>query len=202
MDSAGPYADAYRRLQRAVQRFLSASGGPVPSLGRGRANIARSLKKGARSPYSFISGRRRQEDSNTVALDVDLDLIALPKVAGAVEPWRVIDTPERAAAAANLSKLERSKDERPSPTIQACHRVNIKEETALAQKLLEAGMAKLMDESAVPVGPGAKLLVGGWFAVAHTRGRQRLVFDRRPQNSTNLWIWFACRRGPSSSTWR
>ena len=61
--------------------------------------------------------------------------------------------------------------------------MNIKEEIALAQKLLEAGMAKLMEESAVPVGPDAKLLVGGWFAVAHTRERERLVFDRRPQNS-------------------
>ena len=45
-------------------------------------------------------------------------------------------------------------------------------------------MALLVPEDDIPVGPDGRRLVGGWFAVDHTRGRLRLIFDRRPQNST------------------
>ena len=82
-------------------------------------------------------------------------------------------------------------------TIRPCHRVNVKEEIALATKLLDAGMAKSIDESDVPVGPDAKPILGGRFAVAHARGSQRLIFDRRPQNSTEESL--GCVRLPLGS---
>ena len=45
-------------------------------------------------------------------------------------------------------------------------------------------MASLISDADVPKGPDQKPLVGGWFCVDHTKGRLWLIFDRRPQNST------------------
>jgi hypothetical protein len=50
--------------------------------------------------------------------------------------------------------------------------------------LLNIEMVVLIPEEEIPKGPDGKTLVGRWFSVDHTRGRQRLIFDRRPQNST------------------
>jgi hypothetical protein len=58
------------------------------------------------------------------------------------------------------------------------------QEIDFTKKLLETGMGRLVPEKDIPVGPDGRALVGGWFAVVHTKNRLRLIFDRRPQNST------------------
>ena len=45
-------------------------------------------------------------------------------------------------------------------------------------------MSELVPDESIPRGPDHQILRGGFFCVAHTSGRLRLIFDRRPQNGT------------------
>ena len=69
-------------------------------------------------------------------------------------------------------------------TLKPCHRIDRELERDFARELIRRNMALLIPEEDIPVGLDGSRLVGGWFAVDHTRGRLRLIFDRRLQNST------------------
>ena len=103
--------------------------------------------------------------------------------------------PERARVFKDLSFIVLPDEAIPRVGIRACHKVRAEDEHAFARALLEAHMAVLVAEDELPQHPRTgQLLKGGCFGVAHTRGRQRLVYDRRALNEceTDLapeWLW-------------
>jgi hypothetical protein len=153
---------------------------------RGRGRLAEVLREGALRPY-FQKDGCHTGLNNTVAKDVEPERISLPRVAGVVRPVDVVSRglrPERVAVLRDLSQLELPVEEWPLQTLRPCHRIDRDAERAFARELIDRDMALLVPEDDIPVGPDGRRLVGGWFAVDHTRGRLRLIFDRRPQNST------------------
>ena len=68
------------------------------------------------------------------------------------------------------------------PAVKACHRVKKDHARSFVERLLDTRMAVSIDDEEAPRRPKGKPLVGGFFSVPHTKGRQRLIFDRRPQN--------------------
>jgi len=62
-------------------------------------------------------------------------------------------------------------------------RIDKSDELVLAKRMLDCDMAALIEESAIPRDAQGCLELGGAFWGPHTRGRQRLIFDRRPQNA-------------------
>ena len=61
---------------------------------------------------------------------------------------------------------------------------------------LKLTWAILVEEALIPKSWDDKLLVGGLFAVPHTKGRQRLIFDRRVLNVRERKLdWVSLRRG-------
>lgn len=137
---------------------------------------------------------------NTVAQDVDVDRVALPAQGSSVRPVDVLSDgpcPARAHVCRGLRRLEEPLPAWLNPTLRPCHRIDPEAEFQLARRLIGCDMACLLEESEIPVGPDGRPLVGGWFAVDHSRGRQRLIFDRRPQNSTETLLssWIDLRSG-------
>jgi len=65
------------------------------------------------------------------------------------------------------------------------------EEYGLRRLLIRSGMAVLVEESRIPRRPGGGLLLGGLFAVTHKETRDRLIFDRRPQNAEEARLGWA-----------
>ena len=118
----------------------------------------------------------------SVALPVVSDRLAIPRKAGEVDPVEWLE-PSRAKVVANLEKLRL-----PEPLwediVVACHRVEPAEEPALAQTLLDTGMAVLVPEADLPRDVEGRLLTGGLFCVAKNSSEDRLIYDRRPENAT------------------
>ena len=74
--------------------------------------------------------------------------------------------------------------------------ISASDELALAKELLRSGMAVLISESLVPKSSDGTLLRGGLFAVKHTKGRQRLIFDRRLLNAGEAQLpWVSLPHG-------
>ena len=73
------------RLTRETRRFVAASGGEIPALGRGRARLAESRRSGPRWPYAR-SATKEGAVLATVAKDVEIERIALPPKAA--NAWR------------------------------------------------------------------------------------------------------------------
>ena len=171
------------RLTCETRRFVAASGGEIPSLGRGRARLAESLRSGPRWLYAR-SATKEGAALATVAKDVEIERIALPPKAAIIDPSEVIlqaRCPERAAVTRDLRQLELPFSNWPSPTLKPCHRIGVDDEIKFARILVEEEMGHLVPDCEVPRGPDGKALVGGWFGVDHTQNRIRLIFDRRPQ---------------------
>ena len=96
---------------------------------------------------------------------------------------------------ADLSTIIRPDEEIPRVGIRSCHRVPPDREEEFVRHMLDSGMGILVPEALLPRHPhtGA-LLKGGFFGVPHTRGRQRLIFDRRAFNECEddlspSWLW-------------
>ena len=65
-----------------------------------------------------------------------------------------------------------------------------------AQWALGSSFAVLIDEQDIPRKPNGRPLIAGLFAVLHTRGRLRLIIDRRPQNETESQLdWLRLPHG-------
>ena len=116
--------------------------------------------------------------SSTVAETVDPSRAALPSQAGSLRLTEVL-CPERAAVAADLRCLVRSDADLPFTLPRACHAVLPADEVAWVKTLLRSGMGALIEEPLIPRDRRGRLILAGWFGVPHTRGRQRLIFDRR-----------------------
>ncbi|CAE7366038.1 unnamed protein product, partial [Symbiodinium microadriaticum] len=116
------------------------------------------------------------------ALSVSASRVAIPDAAGRVDPLEWLP-PDQAAVVGDLEAI-RLPEHLWEDVVVACHRVPEVEESALAEKLLETGMAELVKEADLPHTSEGKLLVGGLFCVGKNEGEDRLIFDRRPENST------------------
>ncbi|CAE7654091.1 unnamed protein product [Symbiodinium sp. CCMP2592] len=138
---------------------------------------------------SYFDGVQAPASTSSPALAVTADRIAVPNSAGGVDPgdWLPED---RAAVFRDLESIrlpEHLWDEAPL----ACHRVPQAEEADLARKLLETKMAVLVPEDALPRRRDGRMLVGGLFAVAKNEHEDRLIYDRRPENSTMPYLDWA-----------
>ena len=102
--------------------------------------------------------------------------------AGTVDPCDWLD-PEKAQTLQHLEEY-RLPEHLWSDVVRACHRVPPEEESLLARRLLEADMATLVPERGLPRNRAGELMPGGLFCVARNQTEDRLIFDRRPENST------------------
>lgn len=122
------------------------------------------------------------------AMAVQADRVAIPECAGTVDPLDFLP-PSRKSVVQNLEGLRRPEflwDDIPV----ACHRVAQEEEAGLVDRLLQAGMVRLVPEDELPHTKDGKLLCGGLFCVPKNEVEDRLIFDRRPENSTmDRIIW-------------
>ena len=120
--------------------------------------------------------------SATTALPVVAARVAVPEEAGTVDP--LVWLPEgQAAVLANLPELRLPEDQWDEVAV-ACHQVAENEEKNVAAKLLATGMAVLVPESKLPRREDGRLLTGGLFGVSKNSSEDRLIYDRRPENST------------------
>ncbi|CAE7376397.1 unnamed protein product [Symbiodinium microadriaticum] len=138
---------------------------------------------------SYFDGVQAPASTSSPALAVTADRIAVPDSAGGVDPGNWLPE-ERAAVFRDLESLrlpEHLWDDIPP----ACHRVPQAEEADLARKLLKTKMAVLVPEDSLPRRRDGRLLVGGLFAVAKNESEDRLIYDRRPENSTMPYLDWA-----------
>lgn len=83
-----------------------------------------------------------------------------------------------------------------SEMLKPCHRISAKDEEKLQEAMVRVGMGAICPEDELLTDLRGKPIDGGFFAVAKppkpgTPVRQRLIFDRRPQNCTErrlAWI--------------
>ena len=116
------------------------------------------------------------------ALPVAADRVAVPETAGVVDPLDWLP-PGQAAVVEHLEDL-RLPEAAWGEVVVACHRVPQEHEANLARKLLSTGMAQLVCEQDLPRTSDGKLLCGGLFCVGKDELHDRLIYDRRPENST------------------
>ena len=116
------------------------------------------------------------------ALPVAADRVAVPETAGVVDPLDWLP-PGQAAVVEHLEDL-RLPEAAWGEVVVACHRVPQDHEANLARKLLSTGMAQLVCEQDLPRTSDGKLLCGGLFCVGKDEQHDRLIYDRRPENST------------------
>ena len=69
--------------------------------------------------------------------------------------------------------------------------VGKKAERTLQTRLLRSKMAVLIPESDIPVTAEGRLLIAGLFCVPRKRDKDRLIFDRRPQNHGDIQFKWA-----------
>ena len=118
----------------------------------------------------------------STALPVVASRVAVPKEAGQVDPleWLPSDRREVVANLAGQQLPEHLWED----GVVACHRVAADEEEALARKLWERNMVVFIPESELPRNREGRLLCGGFFSVRKNLEEDRLIYDRRPENST------------------
>ena len=122
--------------------------------------------------YSDFRGRGLGE-AGVPTLPVRADRIAVPKVAGTVDPCLWLE-PDRAEVVGNLEKLRKPECEW-EEIVHAFHQVPPDEEDKVVRRLLETEL---------PQSASGRMLIGGLFAVLKNEQEDRLIFDRRPENAT------------------
>lgn len=123
------------------------------------------------------------------ALAVVPERVAMPEAAGSVDPLHFLE-PDKCAVVADLEQLRKPEHQWDDVPI-ACHRVSADDEARLVKKLVDHGMVRLLPESELPRDNQGHLLCGGFFAVPKNEVEDRLIFDRRPENSTMHRITWA-----------
>lgn len=161
-----------------ARHFCAASGGEIPSLGRGRAHLRKLIARNT-STYQFSTNT--STSTSTVAEPIDLKRIAMPTHAGRVQPHKYL-CPERAKVLEDLNTIVLPEDSWPLPATRPCQLLPQESQLEFVEWAIKSEFAVLIPEEFVPRNSAGKLLVSGLFAVPHTRGRQRLIVDRRPQN--------------------
>ena len=126
---------------------------------------------------------------------VDPSRISLPVAAAVVDPCDHIPL-ERAAVLRNLDCLVLPQSEWEQTLPRPCHMVEQSNERALRHVLVHCGLASLIDEQNVPLDQNNRKLLAGIFTVPHKAESDRLIIDRRPQNSTeNRLRWCTLPHG-------
>ena len=145
--------------------------------------------------YGDLRGPQGQE-AGLPTLPVKADRIAVPEVAGMVDPCEWLDE-DRAMVVRNLDKL-RLPEHQWEEVVKAFHQVPPEEEDRVVRKLLRTGMGRLLPESELPRDSRGRLLVGGLFSVLKNEREDRLIFDRRPENATMTRLrWAKLPAGPA-----
>ncbi len=121
------------------------------------------------------------EAANSVALPVVVDRLSLPSPAGTIDPAEILPEPYRTAFLDMDARTDPEWHQYGLP--RSCYRVAASEESMLRERMLSAGMAQLIEVSDIPVNRWENPLLAGLFGVAHKKASDRLIFDRRPQNS-------------------
>lgn len=148
-------------------------------VGRGQIalqNLLRDLELG-----SHAAGDSLPPIPGTTALPVRADRVSLPTRVGHVRPevW----LPDRLRRYfLEPWRLDLPADKRPAELARSCHLVEPAEERLLARKLLSAGVAEPVPEENILTLQGI-LVLAGLFSVPHKLFSDRLIIDRRPQNS-------------------
>ena len=185
------------RLLRDVARLLASDGGSIDSADGGRFRLKSALAQARMDRYLEPGA----EPLSTVAEKVELDCVAVPKIAGVVDPLELpCLAEERRSILANAHSTVLPMSQWPNPLPKACHLIDPEDEVELARRCLQNGMAVLIRDEDVPLDAEGRPLVGGWFGVKHRpkngRRRQRLIFDRRPQNAGEVpFGWAALPHG-------
>ena len=181
--SQGSFQLGHRELN---SRFIcSSSGGDIQSMGRGRARLAVALANAAQATSVYSSAAGKKDSFRVqVAEDVDLARVGFLKEAGRLQGEKFM-APERAKVFHDLAQIMLPSEQVPKIGIRSCHRVRPEDEQQFLEALLRSGKGVLVEEDLLPRHPHrGHLLKGGCFAVAHTRGRQRHIYDRRSINET------------------
>ena len=156
----------------------------VEPLGGGRLRICKMLDEACSMAYSGLPCAAAACGAEWV----DLDAVEFPSVAGTV-PIAENLYPSQRAQYLDVDGIALPPEEW-GATVRGCHRVRPEDEPALQDSLFGSGMTGLMREDEILKDPiSGKVLTGAFFAVAKPakgdkRKRQRLIFDRRPQNRT------------------
>ena len=154
---------------------------------RGRKSLLDAIRELAASDVSFgaVADLHLQPP-----LAIDPDRIALPAAAGKCESCKYL-SPERQEVYSDLSKIVKSEDEWTHPLPRPCHMISPENEKVFRRRLVECDMAELILENDVPVDRFGRKLLAGMFAVEHKIESDRLIIDRRPQNSTEHRLHWA-----------
>ena len=177
------------RLAEDVMRFYRASGDQP--LAGGRLRVATALQEAVRTPYNATPA------SGSGAERIELAALDLPSCAGQVAltdlllPWQ-----REAYLSPHLILDEGERDHLPRP----CSRLNRADENEFTTRVLESGLAGIMPDSELLQHKGQPV-VGEFFAVpkppkvlssGELQRRQRLIFDRRPQNACEGRLNWVC----------
>ena len=170
-------------LLESIRRFFRVGGrGPLTG---GRLRIADALREASAASYGHAP-------AGSGADWIDPDAIDLPECAGGVSlPDLLLEWQHEAYLDPGMVLPEIWRQELPRP----CNRLRPSEERPFMERLLAWGMAGFMPETELLQDHGVPV-VGQLFAVPKPdkggRKRQRLIFDRRPQNTCEKrfsWVW-------------
>ena len=159
-------------------------------LTRGRATLAQSL-----AALSDLNVGSSTLAKSVGARDVVVDRISIPRHAGTCDPQQFLQD-KYLDAYVRIDSLVLPVSEWLNPLPKPCLMIDPSQEQLLRRRLVESGMAVLLEESLVPRGPTGRKLLAGVFCVEHKRDRDRLIIDRRPQNGTEGRLnWAALPHG-------
>ena len=119
--------DISQRLLADARHFVHSSGGDMPTSGRGRAHICNMINSHAPgySSHSHLAGiscrppTPHTTSAHTVAGNIDLSRISLPKSAGLIQPLDFL-CPERARVFKGLNKIVLPHNLWPTPGVKPC----------------------------------------------------------------------------------
>jgi hypothetical protein len=178
-------------------RFVRLADVKMESAGRGHATLRDQLKAFERR--MLVATRPAQdtvEEAAKTAIPVKTERVALCDPAGTVRPGDILP-PDLARAFEDVPSRVRD-DVDVSSYPRSCYLVSEAEEKKLRRRLLDTKMARLVEESMIPLGPDGKLLLAGLFCVTHKEDFDRLIVDRRPANHTEKRLgWSRLPMGPS-----
>jgi len=131
----------------------------------------------------------------TDTLKVRADRLAVPRVAGTVDPLDWLREPYRSQYEDFGARLK--SDVLPDDVPRPCFMVDQDHEATVRDLLLTSKMAVLLDEAEVARYGGDRLLLNGLFCVKHKLDFDRLIIDRRPANAGEVPLdWTALPYGP------
>jgi hypothetical protein len=135
------------------------------------------------------------------ALEVFPDRVVLPAEPGGCDPLQHLPA-ERCAELREQSRTVNLDNWSPVP--KACHKITRENEIALIRRMVKDGMGEMVSARDIlaELYPSVDALrrarrraryhgydvalAGGWFAVPHKAEQDRLIYDRRPANATEL----------------